>query len=270
MGALRIERDGPVAQLVLDRPKKLNAMGPDFWAEFVPAVQSLDADETVRAVVIRAEGRAFTAGLDLMAMVPKLPIQPGKGPDGGRQARFHQMIRDMQACMTAVERCRVPVIAAVHGPCIGGGVDLITACDVRFAATDATFSVRETKIAIVADLGTLQRLPRIVGPGVAREWVFTGRDVDAAEAERMGLVNRVLPDAEACVAHAMAVAHEIAANPPLTVQGAKHIMNEATRYETDRLLELVATWNVGHLVTQDLGVAVTAFMTKQPPEYAGR
>ena len=270
MGVLRIERDGAVAQLVLDRPKKLNAMGPAFWDEFVPAGEQLDADEAVRAVVVRAEGRAFTAGLDLMAMMPKLPIAPGEAPDGARQARFHRMIRSMQRCPTALERCRGPVIAAVHGPCIGGGIDLITACDIRFAAADATFSVRETKIAIVADLGTLQRLPRIVGPGVARELTFTGRDFDAAEAARIGLVNRVLPDAEACVAHAMQVAHEIAANPPLTVQGAKHIMNEATRYETDRLLEQVATWNVGHLVTQDLGVAVTAFLTKQPPEYAGR
>jgi enoyl-CoA hydratase len=158
----------------------------------------------------------------------------------------------------------------VHGYCLGGGVDIITACDIRLAAADATFGVRETKIAMVADLGTLQRLPAIVGPGIARELVFTGRDFDAAYAERIGLVSRVLPDAEALREAAFAMAREIADNPPLAVQGAKRVMNEAVTREFDRGLEYVSTWNAAHVVTQDLGVAVTAFVSKQKPEFSGR
>lgn len=270
MSMLRVEKAGGVATLCLDRPKKLNALGPSFWDEMVPAVRALDEDDDVRVIILRGEGRAFTAGLDLMAMMPRLPIATDGKPNGQRQRKLHRLIRDMQAAITCLERSRVPVIAAVHGPCIGAGVDLITACDVRLAAADAVFSVRETKLAIVADVGTLQRLPAIVGPGHARELVFTGRDFDAAYAERIGLVNRVLPDAEALFTEAEAVAREIADNPPLTVQGAKHVMNQARRAEIDQGLEYVATWNTGHLVTQDLGVAVTANMTRQKPEYAGR
>lgn len=270
MTFLKLEKRGPVAHVELHRPEKLNALGPEFWDEMAPLFREIDADRSVRAVVMTGAGRAFTAGLDVPAMMKRLPIQPGGPPDGERQARLHQLIRDLQAAITAVERCRVPVIAAIHGPCIGGGVDLICACDVRLAAADAVFGVRETRLAMVADLGTLQRLPRLVGPGIARELVFTGRDFDAEEAARIGLVNRVLSDAEALHAAAFALADAIAANPPLAVQGAKRVMNEAVAAEIDRGLEYVATWNAAHLVTQDLGVAITAFLSKEKPEYSGR
>lgn len=270
MSTIQVERDGAIAILTLNRPKKLNAMGPAFWDEMAPTVREIDAELDIRVLVVRGAGRAFTAGLDLMAMMPRLPINPGGKPDGARQMRLHQVIRDMQGAMTCLERCRVPVIAAVHGHCIGAGVDLITACDIRLASADALFSVRETRLAIVADVGTLQRLPAIIGPGHTRELVFTGRDFDAEYAAQIGLVNRVLPTPEALFEEALRLAHEIAANPPLTVQGTKRVMNEARRAEIDRGLEYVATWNAAHIVTQDLGVAVTANMTRQEPEYSGR
>jgi enoyl-CoA hydratase len=271
MPCVRLELAGPVAHVVLDRPDKRNAMGPEFWVELPAAFAAIERDRSLRAVVLRAEGPAFTAGLDLMAMVPRLPLpQAGEGPDGDRSRRLHELIRELQRAITAVERCRIPVIAAIHGYCLGGGVDLITACDVRFAAASATFGVRETRIAMVADLGTLQRLPAIVGPGIARELVFTGRDFDADEALRIGLVNAVLPDAAAVRARAEATAALIAANPPLAVEGAKRVLNHAVVPAIDSGLEYVATWNAAHLVTQDLGVAVTAFATKQTPEFSGR
>ena len=262
--------EGHVAHVLLNDPGKLNAMGTAFWDEMPPTFERINQDRQVRAVIISGAGRAFTAGLDLMAMMPRMPIDQRGGPDGEKQARLHQLIRDLQKAMTCVERCRVPVIAAVHGWCIGGGVDLITACDIRLASADAVFAVRETKIAMVADVGTLQRLPAIVGPGVARELVFTGRDFDAAYAERIGLLNRVLPDADAVLQAARALAAEIAENPPLAVQGAKRVMNEAVIADVDRGLEYVAVWNAAHLVNQDLGVAVAAYVSKQKPEYSGR
>lgn len=269
MAYVDYRKEQHVAHVQLNRPEKLNALGRAYFDEFPRVFREIDADPGVRVAVLSGAGRGFTAGLDVAEMMSELPLDVG-GPDGARQARLHQFIRDAQATVTAVERCRVPVIAAVHGPCIGGGIDIITACDIRLAAADAVFSVRETKMAIVADMGTLQRLPHIVGPGVARELVFTGRDFDAAYAERVGLVNRVLPDAEALRKDAAELAQEIAENPPLTVQGAKRVMNEATRADVDRGLEYVATWNTGHLVTQDLGMAVTGFVTKQKPEFSGR
>lgn len=196
MPYLQLETRDHVAHLRLNAPDKLNAMGPEFWQEMAPTMARINADLDVRVVVISGAGRAFTAGLDLVAMMPQLPISGGP-PDGAKRARMHQMIRDMQGAITAVERCRVPVIAAIHGYCLGGGVDLITACDIRLAAQNAVFGVRETKIAMVADVGTLQRLPNLVGHGIARELVFTGRDFDAAYAEKIGLVNRVLDTPEA-------------------------------------------------------------------------
>lgn len=268
---LNITREGHVAQLLLDRPEKLNALGTAFWTETASALQALGEDPDVRVLLVRGAGRAFTAGLDIPDVMSRLPIDPNGGPpDGARQAALHRMIREMQGAITAFERLPIPVIAAVHGYCIGAGVDLITACDIRLCSADAKFGVRETKLAMVADVGTLQRLPRIVGPGHARELVFTGRDFDAAHAERIGLVNRVLPDAESLFDDADALAQEIAANAPLTVRGAKHVMVEAQRHAIDRELEYVATYNAGHLLTQDLGMAITGALTKQTPEFSGR
>ncbi len=271
MSFLNISRHGPIAQVLLDNPDKLNAFGPEFWDEAADQIDAIGTDDQVRVVIVSGAGRAFTAGLDIAAVMPSLPISPTGGPpDGRRQAQLHQTIRKMQGAITAFERCEVPVIAAVHGYCLGAGVDLITACDIRLAAADARFGVRETKLAMVADVGTLQRLPRIVGPGIARELVFTGRDFDAEYARAIGLVNRVLPDAAALQAAALELAHEIAANAPLAVRGSKRVLNEAHRHQVDRGLEYVATYNAAHLVTQDLGVAVTAALTKQKPEFEGR
>lgn len=267
---IKLDFDGPIARIVLDRPKKLNALGAWYWDHIVETIDRVNAHPDARVAILSGSGRAFTAGLDLMSMMPKLPIGNGGPPDGARQARLHALIRRLQDAVTCLERCRVPVIAAVHGPCIGAGIDMITACDIRMASADAVFSVRETKMAIVADLGTLQRLPLVVGRGVARELIYTGRDFDAAYAAEIGLVNRVLPDAAALDAAAVELAREIADNPPLTVQGAKRVMLEADRGQIDRGLEYVATWNTGHLVTQDLGVAVAAFVSKQKPEFSGR
>ena len=257
-----------VAQVLLNHPKKMNAMGPWFWDEMPGVFQQIDENPEVRVVVLRANGRAFSAGLDLMSMMPRLPLG-AKGPDNLRQAKLHRLIRDMQWAVTCVERCRVPVIAAIQGHCIGGGVDLIAACDIRLASADAIFSVREVKMAIVADIGSLQRLPRIVTPGIARELALTGRDFDAAYAEKIGLVNRLMPDHESLWADALATAQEIAENAPSAVQGTKAVMNEAISAETDRGLEYVATWNTAYLISQDLARAATGFATKTKPEFTG-
>jgi enoyl-CoA hydratase len=269
MSMVTVTREGHVATVTLDRPEKRNALNPDFWEGFPGVIEALDLDPEVRVIILRGAGSCFSAGLDVPATMPWLPA-PGGAPDGAAKMELHRKIRVMQRSPTALERARVPVIAAIHGPCIGAGVDIITACDVRLASADARFSVRETRLAMVADIGTLQRLPAIVGPGIARELVFTGEDFGAERAASIGLVNRVLPTAEALFAEAQRVAEAIASNPPLTVQGAKQVLNEGVRYDIDRQLEYVATWNTAHVFTQDLAAAMTGFMTKQPPTFVGK
>jgi enoyl-CoA hydratase len=272
--SLTIERDGGVATLWLDRPEKLNALHRALWLSIPQAVASLDADPEVRAIVVAGRGKAFCAGIDLMEHAPALAKQEalsgrGESPAGKRRALYDD-IRRYQDTMSCFANTNKPVIAAVHGACLGGGIDLITACDLRYASSDAVFSVRETRIAMVADVGTLQRLPRIVGDAAARDLVFTGRDVSAAQALELGLVNEVLPDAAAAQARAHAVAKEIAVNSPLAVQGSKHVLGVAERRAIEANLDYVALWNAAFLHSADLAEAMAAFLQKRKPEFKGQ
>ena len=267
---LRIERDGDTAILWLDNPERRNAMGPAFWDGLPVLMHELSDDARVRAVVIAAKGKHFTAGLDLKAFGPTVAGEGGgEASEAARRWRLQRTIKRMQATMTSVADCPKPVIAAVHGYCIGGGIDLITACDVRLAAADAIFSVRETKIAIVADVGTLQRLPGIVGEGHVAELAFTGKDIGAARAKEIGLVNDVHPDADALLAAARALAAEIAANSPLAVQGTKAVLRACRNKSVADGLDYVSVWNSAFLASNDLMEAMAAFMEKRPPRFRG-
>lgn len=265
---LTLEPAGPVAVLWLDRPERRNAMGPALWADLPRAMAALDADPEIRVVVLAARGKAFSVGLDLSEMGHVL--MPSDGASPARQHMdLYREIKTMQAAITAVATCRTPVIAAVQGHCIGAGIDLITACNIRLATQDASFSVRETRMAIVADLGTLQRLPRLIPAGHAQEMIFTGRDYPAAEALSIGLVNQVYPDAPALHAAALALADSIAQNAPLAVQGSKYILDRGADLTVDQALDLVALWNTGFLQSNDLAEAVAAFFQKRPPTFKG-
>jgi enoyl-CoA hydratase len=285
---LSIERGGDVATLWLDRPEARNAMGPAFWADLPVVMEELSDDRTVRAIVIAARGPHFSVGLDLKSMAGLLTGHAdgagnGDAPAAGdvsgstrplstasKAVMARESILRMQQSVTSVAACPKPTIAAVHGYCIGGGVDLISACDIRLASADAVFSVRETRIAIVADLGSLQRLPRIIGKGHVAELAFTGKDVPAARAKEIGLVNDVLPDADAVLAAARQLATEIASNSPLAVQGTKAVLAACEDKSVAEGLDYVATWNAGFLSSDDLVEAMTAFMEKRPPEFRGR
>jgi enoyl-CoA hydratase len=274
---LSIEAGGHVATLWLDRPEARNAMGPPFWADLPAAMAELSSDEAVRAVVVAARGPHFSVGLDLTAMGSVLMGGGAAGgggavaqpSDAARARATRAAVLRMQAAVTSVARCPKPVVAAVHGYCIGGGVDLATACDIRLAAADAVFSVRETKVAIVADLGSLQRLPRIVGAGHVAELAFTGKDVGAARAKEIGLVNDVFVDAAATLAAARELAAEIAANSPLAVQGTKTVLAANDGRTVAEGLDYVATWNAGMLGSHDLVEAMAAFTEKRAPRFTG-
>lgn len=269
---LTIERDGHVATLWLDSPERRNAMGRAFFSGLAEAMGELSADDDVRAVVIAAKGPAFTVGLDLKEMGGTIGGGGGGNASvsgGARRLGFYQDIKRLQASITAVADCPKPTIAAVHGWCIGGGVDLITAADIRLASADATFTVRETKIAIVADIGTLQRLPRVIAPGHANELVYTGKDISAARAKEIGLVNDVHADADALHAAAHDMATEIAANSPLVVQGAKQVVRASEGRTVEEGLDYVAVWNSSFIQTNDLTEAMAAFLEKRPPKFSG-
>jgi enoyl-CoA hydratase len=268
--ALEVTRRGPVAQVTLLGPGKGNAMGPEFWRETPLVFRALDADDGIRAVVVAGSGRHFSYGLDLATMIGELtgPMTDDGGLAGPR-TRLLGLIRTMQASLDAVAACRKPVAAAVSGWCIGGGVDLIAACDVRFASADASFSVREVRMAIVADMGSLQRLPAIIGDGHLRELALTGKDVDADRARAIGLVNDVLATPEEALAAAHAFAGEVAANPPLVVQGIKEVLDAARRPALDAGLRHVAAWNAAFLPSHDLTEAVAAFAERRPPSSYG-
>ncbi|OBB61690.1 enoyl-CoA hydratase [Mycobacterium sp. 852013-51886_SCH5428379] len=264
--SVTVETADRVARVTLIGPGKGNAMGPAFWAELPEVFQILDADPEVRAIVLTGSGRNFSYGLDLMAMGAELPGLTAGAKD---RAGFHRRLQQMQAAISAVADCRTPTIASVHGWCIGGGVDLISAVDIRYASADAKFSVREVKLAIVADVGSLARLPLILSDGHLRELALTGKDIDAARAERIGLVNDVYEDADAALAAAHATAVEIAANPPLTVQGVKDVLDQQRIARVSESLRYVAAWNSAFLPSKDLGEAVTAMFEKRPPEFTG-
>ncbi|MBX3190919.1 MAG: crotonase/enoyl-CoA hydratase family protein [Labilithrix sp.] len=264
---MRVEIADGIADVCLVGPGKGNAMGPAFFRELPEIFTSLDRDEVVRAVVLRGNGGVFSYGLDLKAMAGNLMPLLAPGNLAAERARLLDLIGDLQRGFDAVERCRKPVIAAVAGPCIGGGVDLVAACDIRIASRDARFSVREAKVAIVADMGSLQRLPRIIGHGHTRELAFTGKDIDAARALRIGLVNDVYENEDELLAAARTLAREIADNPAVVVQGVKQVLAFGEGRSVADAERFVAVWNAAFLASADLAEAMQAFMEKRPPKY---
>lgn len=267
---LALERDGHVATLYLDRPDKLNALGPAVWDDLPAAMQALGGDEEVRAVILAARGRAFCAGIDLKAMGPQITQGLGDGSPVQQRKALLDLIRHMQDAITAVAACPKPVIAAVHGDCVGAGVDLVTACDIRLAASEAAFSVREARMAMVADLGTLQRLRGIVTEGHLAELAYTGKDISAERARQIGLVNNVFASRDELLAAAHVLAGEIAANSPLAVQGTKAVLRAGRKRAVAEGLDYVALWNAAFLQSDDLAEAITAFMEKRDPEFSGQ
>lgn len=267
--SVTVETKDHVAQVTLIGPGKGNAMGPAFWSELPEVFAELDADRDVRAIVLTGSGKNFSYGLDLAAMGGTMTPMLAEGALARPRTDFHRELQRMQGAITAVADCRTPTIAAIQGWCIGGGVDLISAVDIRYASTDAKFSVREVKLAIVADVGSLARLPLILSDGHLRELALTGKDIDAARAEKIGLVNDVYADAEACLAAAHATAAEIAANPPLTVAGVKDVLDEQRTDRVAASLRYVAAWNSAFLASKDLMEGIGAIMGKRKPEFTG-
>lgn len=266
MGSERIavETEGGVAHVALARPDKFNAMDREMFAAIGDTFRALGRDSRVRAILLSGQGRHFTAGLDLEYASNQ--FGPSRDPGRAAEARLRH-IEWLQDAFSAVEQARSPVVAAIQGGCIGAGVDLAAACDLRVASANAFFQVAEVDVAITADLGTLQRLGHLIPHGVLRELTYTGRRMDAEEAAKYGLVNRIEVDAGAAVAAGLALAREIAAKSPLAVAGAKRNLNYSRGRPVEEGLRDVATWNAATLVSADLGEAIRARLGKVTPSF---
>lgn len=255
-----------IATIRLNRPDKANAMNLAMWHEIRRAFQWVDATPEARVAILEGEGKAFTAGIDLQMMMG-MGDQIQNDCEARTRENLRQVILDLQDTLTSLERCRKPVLAAIHGACIGGGIDLICCADMRYCAADAHFSIKEIDIGMTADVGTLQRLPKLIGEGLARELAYTARKFDAAEALQMRLVNRVFDSREALQAGVREIATVIAAKSPISVRGTKEMITYARDHSVADGLNYVATWNAAMLLSNDLQEAMMANMGKRAPQF---
>jgi enoyl-CoA hydratase/carnithine racemase len=259
---LETSLDGGVAHVRLNRPQKANALNRAMWDEIRRAFRWVDDTPAARVAVLSGAGPHFCSGIDLALLASVQQVVADPCPGRAREA-LRRFVLDLQDTVTSLERCRKPVLAAIHGACIGGAVDLVCCADVRYASADASFQVKEIDIGMTADVGTLQRLPHLVGDGLARELAYTGRAVGAAEAREMRLVNRVFDTREALVAGVAEVAATIAAKSPLAVRGTKEMLLYARDHTVSDGLDHVATWNAAMLMSADLEEAMGAAMGRR-------
>ncbi|GAB3512848.1 crotonase/enoyl-CoA hydratase family protein [Spirosoma knui] len=265
--SLSFEEANGVLTVSLLGPGKGNAMGPEFWEELPRAMDEINRMRDVRCLVFRGSGDHFSYGLNVQQMMPKLASMTTGTMVAHQRAELMEQIRQMQLGFFKMHESPKPVIAAVHGWCIGGGVNMIAAADIRLCSRDAKFSLRETKLAITPDIGGLQWLPPIIGQGFTREMAFTGGDYDAAYAERIGLVNHVYDTPEALFEAAATLARQIADNPATAVQGAKRVLNYSMNKSIEDGLQYVAVWNSSQLQSDDFSEAMQATIEKRKAEF---
>ncbi|TGK35801.1 crotonase/enoyl-CoA hydratase family protein [Leptospira andrefontaineae] len=261
-----VEREDGVAIVFLNRPDKRNAMNWSFWRDLPDVVHEINSNQKIRSFVVAARGKSFSTGLDLDSFFQEFGsvVQGAYGDD---RKKFYELILRMQKGINAVYDSPKPSVAAVQKHCIGGGLDLISACDIRYATFDASISLREAKVAIVADMGSINRLPSIIGQGNTRELAYTGKDIDGEEALRMGLVSKLFKDQDQLLEGAIATASEIAANPRIVVEGTKEVMNYSEGKPLAVGLNYVAVWNSSFMDSRDFREAMKAFKDRKRPEY---
>ena len=254
-----------IAHVKFNRPDKANALNGLAWKEIRSVFEEIDSDEEVRVVVLSGEGKHFCSGIDLSLLMTVASSE--EHDEARKRENLRKQILHLQASVSSVELCSKPVLAAISGGCIGAGVDIISACDMRYASEDAFFSIKEIDMGMVADLGTLQRLPRLIPDGIIRELAFTGRNVSGKEAERIGLVNHCFDNREDLLKSVFEIAATIALKSPVSIRGTKHILNYSRDHSIADGLNYIATWNAAMLLSEDLNEAFRAKTEKREPHF---
>jgi enoyl-CoA hydratase len=266
-----VEIKDQIAHVVLNRPDKRNAMNADFWRELPEIIEDIDGNARARVIVISSTGPHFSAGLDLTMFgsgeLTQLTEADKTRARKQRGAAFYDNVLHMQKSFSCLESCRVPVIAAIQGGAIGGGVDLATACDMRYATEDAFLIIQEINIALTADVGTFPRLVKLIPEGIVRELAYTGRRLPASEAQAVGLVNRVFPNHEAMLDGVMSIAREIASKAPIAVYGSKRMINYARDHSTEDALDYISIWNTSMMNNDEILEAISANAEKRAGDF---
>ncbi|HIG39906.1 MAG: crotonase/enoyl-CoA hydratase family protein [bacterium] len=252
--------DHNIAHIVLNRPEKRNSMNSEFWDELPRIVEEIDSQSQARVIVISSTGPHFSSGLDINSFVTGGGggEQPSAKQQRARGERMYQNIKHMQKTFTVLEDCRIPVLVAIQGGCIGGGVDFATACDIRYACQDTFFTIYEINIGMTADVGTFPRLVKLIPEGVVKELAYTGRRMSAEEAKSVGLANAVFTDQQTMLEEVMKVAAEIASKAPLAVAGCKRLINYSRDHSTADGLDYIGIWNASMLQPSEMLEAITA------------
>ncbi|MFT4759395.1 MAG: enoyl-CoA hydratase [Paraglaciecola sp.] len=262
----KVSIENNIAQVSFNRPDKANSLTALAWEEMQSIFETLDETPEARVIVLSGEGKNFCAGIDL-AMLMDLQKYNDMTCEGRKREKLRSFIFKLQDAITAIEKCRKPVLAAIHGACVGGAVDIVSACDMRYCSENAYFSIKEIDLGLVADIGTLQRMPTILNPGLMAELAYTGRNVMGAEAAQIGLVNSVSPTREAMMEKVMGIAKTIASKSPLCIRGTKEMLLYKRDHTVDESLNYMVAWNASMLLSEDLTEAFTAFMEKRKPVY---
>lgn len=266
-----VEVNDKIGHIRMIRPDKANSMVASFWRDLPEIVDGLSASGSVRAIVLSGDGRHFCSGMDLSVFGSDDTIGPAgdghRGHRSRRNERFRSTALKLQDSFSCLERARVPVLCAIQGACIGGGIDMVSAADMRYATESAYFSIQEINIGMTADVGTLQRMPKLVAEGIVRELAYTGRRWSAAEAHAAGFVNAVFPDHETMMASVMETAAEIASKTPMAIWGTKRTMNFTRDHSVADGLEFIANWNAAMFDTDDMAEAFAAQMEQRSAEF---
>lgn len=267
MDALKINVDVSIAWIEINRPEKANALDARLWEKLEETFRELDNQSTVRVCVLSGIGKHFCAGIDLEMLQQLGKLTEEFNCEGRKRDALRRTILKLQSAFNEIERCRKPVIAVIHGACLGAGLDLVAACDLRYSTTDANLQIKEIDLGLVADVGALQRLPSLIPQGILRELAFTGRVFSGEEAQSMGLVNQCFPDHASLIRHAREVAEKIASKSPLAVTGIKETLLYARDHTVQEGLSQVANWNAAMLLSNDLEEAVMASLQNRPPQF---
>ena len=255
-----------IGHVKFNRPDKSNALNAEAWHELKSAFMEMDSNPQVRVVILSGEGRNFCSGIDVSMLMAL-----GTAEKGQCEARMREDLRQhilfLQSCISSIEKCKKPVIGAIQRACIGGGVDIVTACDMRYCTQDSWFSIREIDMGLVADIGTLQRLPKLIGAGIVNELAFTGRDLKAEEADKIGLVNKTFPTKNDMMSEVEKLAKTIASKSPLVVRGIKETLLYARDHTVDESLQQIAMYNAAFLHSNDIRKSFEAYVTKSAPVF---